>query len=197
MTPELLIAAEKRQRELGITSRSQFIQMLMRKDIMSGDKDFVISQNSSLESDKTLPHEYSLESVKKEIHKLPRAAAKIIKRAEEEIIKREKHKAQLASALSIDEQAMKDLDHKSKAIVADTSAERQAMNDLPQNDYGKQYQKTATKHYLKQAKITDPDQLEKFFAVDRAKLFPPDKRFESLEEAIESAIADAASCLPR
>ena len=153
MTPELLIAAEKRQRELGITSRSQFIQMLMRKDIMSGDKNFVISQNISLESDKTLPHEYSLESIKKEIHKLPRAAAKIIKRAEEEIIKREKHKAQLAFALSIDEQAMKNLDHKSKAIVADASAERQAMNELPQNDYGKQYQKTATKHYLKQAKM--------------------------------------------
>lgn len=185
MTPELLIAAEKRQRELGITSRSQYIQILMRKDMMEGNKDFIIAPNSDLDSDNALPSDYSLEAIKREINKLPPSAAKVLKRAETEIKKRKKLEAEAA------EKAIKVIE--SSDVAADP--EQQAMNELPQNDYGKQYQKTATKHYLRQAKITDPDLLEKFFAVDRAKLFPESKRFESLEEAIETAITDASRVL--
>lgn len=199
MTPELLIAAEKRHRELGINSRSQWIQMLMRRDIIEGGKDFVISGDiSSLGSDSSLPSEYKLEQIKKESHRLPPAALKVLERAEAEIDRRKAAEAEEAEAAKKKEAESKKVINMptiNKSILNDP--EEQAKRELPQNNYGAQYQKTATKYYLKQAKITDPDQLEKFFSEDRDRLFPADREFGSLEEAIETAVIDASSSLSK
>lgn len=194
MTPELLIAAEKRHRELGINSRSQWIQMLMRRDIIEGKKDFVISGDDSLlGSDKSIPSEYRLEQIKKESSKLPPSALKVLERAEAEIEKRKS--AELAEQKEREEKKLAAIPVVNKSILNDP--EEQAKRELPQNNYGIQYQKTATKYYLKRAKLNDPDQLEKFFSEDRDRLFPSDKEFGSLEEAIETAVIDASSSLSK